>query len=227
MGYKITNTGEPLFEEFMQSLFPNFNLVALLKVVENQFTATTQEEIIREIFCDEIKSSLNIAYRNKFKNENGALLFMREFISKKGGIEIKHNYCVIPKDSRNNGLIKPVFQVSLQQYVNMDAKRILLHAGLSGGGYTWARCGFVAIDKSEVGAILHTAKSALNKTDFVAVKKVYDIYYSKNPNGKAFPMDLWAAFYYMKPILMGSDWHGELNLKNQEQFRIFKNYVSR
>gem|GEM_PF-3479077 len=40
-------------------------------------------------------------------------------------------------------------------------------------------------------------------------------------------MDLWAAFDFMKPVLMGSDWHGELDLKNKEQFRNFKDYVSR
>lgn len=227
IGYQITNKGSITFEKFMQRFFPNFNLISLLTVLENNFTATTQTNIKRLIYFDDINKLLKIEYKNEFINEDDALLFIREFINKDGIIEINHKYCVIPKNSRNNGLIKPVFQESLQQYVSMNARKILLQAGLSGGGYAWAKYGFVAINKNELDAILFKAKLALNRNDFAVVKKIYDIYYMKKPNGKSFPIDLWASLDYMKLILMGSDWHGELDLKNKEQFRNFKNYVSR
>ncbi len=195
--------------------------------METQFTPTTQTNITRKINFDDLSKILRIEYRNEYLNEDDALLFIREFVNRSGIIEIKHEFCVVPKSSRNNGIIEPVFRESLQQYVNIGAKSILVYAGLSGGGYTWAKYGFVAIDKSEVDLILNSAKFVLTKADFNAVKKIYDIYYAKNPYGTSFPMDLWASFDTMKPILMGSDWHGELDLNNIEQFRNFKDYVSR
>lgn len=227
IGYQIQGKEAAAFTTFMQRFFPHFNLVSLLRVVENQFTPISPTDITRKIYFDDLPGILKIEYKNEFQHEDDALLFIREFINNDGIIEIKHEYCVIPKNSRNNGLIKPVFQESLQQYVNINAHKIHVHAGLSGGGYTWAKYGFVAKIKDEVDIIMNSAKSSLSKSNFNVVKKIYDVYYTKNPNGTSFPMDLWASLDYMKPILMGSDWHGELDLKNKEQFRNFSDYVSR
>ena len=227
IGYQIIGKGNIPFEKFMQRAFPNFNLVSLLNVVETHFTPTSQTAIIRKIYYDDSRNTLKIEYQNKYSSEDDALLFIREFSNSKGVIDIKHEFCVIPKNYRRTGLIKPVFQESLQQYINMNAKRILVHAGLSGGGYAWAKYGFAALNKTEVDLILNKAKLGLNQHDFSVVEKIYSIYYSRKPGGTSFPMDLWASLEFMKPILMGSDWHGELDLKNKEQFRNFKNYVSR
>ena len=227
IGYKLKNNGSIIFETFMQRFFPNLNLVSLLRILENQFTLTSTTAISRIIYFNDKTGLLKIEYRNDFTNEDDALLFVREFVNKGGVIEVKHEFCIIPKKSRNNGLIKAVFQESLQQYVNVNAKKIILHAGLSGGGYIWAKYGFVATDRLEVNEVLNLAKFNLSKSDFNVVKRIYDFYYTKNPNGQSFPMDLWASLDFMKPVLMGSDWHGELDLKNKEQFRNFKNYVSR
>lgn len=187
LGYQIINAGSMSFEIFMQKMFPNFNLVSLLKVVENRFNETTAKNIYRNLYYDEFSGTLKVEYGNEFTNEDDALLFIREFSTNRNTIEIKHEYCVLPKKYRNKGLIKPVFQESLQQYVNMNAKRILVHAGLSGGGYTWAKYGFVAVDKNEVTFILDKAKTDLNENEFEVIKKIYDRYYSKNPKGKSFP----------------------------------------
>ena len=40
-------------------------------------------------------------------------------------------------------------------------------------------------------------------------------------------MILWAKIDFMKDILRGSDWHGEVDLKNKEQFTNFMEYVFR
>jgi hypothetical protein len=84
-----------------------------------------------------------------------------------------------------------------------------------------------AIDKIEVDEILSEAKKQLLQDEYDAVKDIYDIYYFNNPNGKSFPIDLWAGMGFMKKVLMGSDWHGELDLKNSSQFSNFKDYVFR
>ena len=75
----------------------------------------------------------------------------------------------------------------------MNAKKITVHAGLSGGGYTWARHGFVAVDRREVELILAKGKQQLTSDQFAIAERIYMVYYSKNPDGRAFPMELWAA----------------------------------
>ncbi len=227
IGYELIACSTIPFEIFMQSRFPDFNLLALLKMVENQFTGTTNKKLHRTIEFDDSKDLLRIEYYNEYNNQDDALLFIREFSIINRMIQVSHVYCVIPKSSRGNGLIKPVFQESLKQYINSNVKRILVHAGLSGGGYAWAKHGFAAINKAEVEAILNKAKKALSTNEFAVVEKIFNTYYSRKPKGKAFPMDLWAALEYMKPVLMGSDWRGELDLKNKEQFRNFNDYVFR
>lgn len=151
----------------MQRTFPNFNLFSLLNTVEIHFTPTSQTAISRKIYFDDTRHTIKIEYQNKYSSEDDALLFIREFINNKGGINIKHEFCVIPKNYRKTGLIKPVFQESLRQYVNMNAKRIFVHAGLSGGGYTWAKYGFAALSKTEVKLILNKAKQDLHPRDLV------------------------------------------------------------
>ena len=227
IGYAIVHTGKHSFVAFMHENFPDFNLLALVKAVEHHFNQTTTAVIVRRINSDEDGKQLRLEYYNDFTKEDDALLFVRSFLKKAGQIEINHEYCVIPKASRGKGLIKPVFQESLQQYVNMNAAKILVHAGLSAGGYAWAKHGFVAVYKIEVDAILKVAEERLPANEFNVVKRIYEVYYHRNPVGKNFPIDLWAALDFMKPILAGSDWHGEVNLKNEEQFHNFMNYVFR
>lgn len=170
--------------------------------------------------------TLIIEFKNAFVDENEALLFIRKFRNT-GEIVVSHEYCVIPLEYRGMGLIKPVFRESLQQYVNMHASRIEVHAGLADGGYAWAKHGFAAVNKKEVDAILRKAEMVLFDAQYKAVKRIHEIYYGKKPNGADFPIELWAAMDFMKPVLRGSHWHGALDLKSPAQFNNFRNYVFR
>ena len=166
-------------------------------------------------------------YENKHTKVSEALIFDREFFKSAKGIEINHSYCVIPLAHQGKGLVKTIFQSSLQEYLNMGAKRINVEAGLTVGGHIWAKHGFVALNPSEVQVILDDAKKRLKPAEFIPVKRIFDKYYTDNPGGKAFPMVLWAKIDFMKDILRGSDWHGEVDLKNKEQFTNFMEYVFR
>ena len=107
-----------------------------------------------------------------------------------GEIIVEHRYCLVPLSYQGKGLIKPIFQESLQQYVNMGVRKIRVHAGFAGGGYSWARHGFVAIDQTEVEAILAEAYKRLNVNEIVPVERIYKKYYSDHPTGAEFPMIL-------------------------------------
>ncbi len=227
LGYKIEGGDASIFEGFMQKNFPNLNILKLCSVVETNFAPTTSVDIDRIIEFDTTSSTLKLSVTNKCNNEDDVLCFERQFSNIKGTISVEHVYCVLPLNFRRNGLIKPVFQESLQQYVNMNTKKIIVHSGLSGGGYVWAKYGFVATDKKEVNQILLKAKLGLTKSQYEISKRIYDNYYLKAPKGKRFPIIKWAYLDFMKSILMGESWHGELDLKNKEQLLNFTDYVFR
>ncbi len=226
LGYTISTTDSITFIDFMQTFYPGFNLARLLLIVELQFSNTTPLTITRHIKYNK-NGDLLINFRNAFTAEDDALLFIRRVKTESNEIHIYHDYCVIPISARNKGLVKTVFHESLQQYINMNARFIHVHAGLSSGGYVWAKYGFVAGNKAEVSQMLQKAETDLKKSEFRIVNQIYIGYYSKHPEGTSFPMHLWAALDYMKPVLSGSEWHGLIDLKNKEQFRIFSEYISK
>ena len=232
IGYQITNLGRGNIDlfTFMQSIYPNFNLLRLLQVIEEILTRVTSLPIHRKIYYNTTTGELLIDFRNEFTTEEQAVVFQRTFYKETTHIIVSHDYFVLPSTHQRQGLAQPVFQESLQQYINVDVFKILVHAGLSGGGYTWAKHGFTITNRSEVDDILAAARKQLFPAQIEAIEKVYNHYYN-NPDPvfhhKAFPVVLWANIPFMKPVLMGSDWHGELNLKNEEQLTNFTNYVFR
>jgi len=227
IGYELVSADGSTLDIFINDLFPNFDILSLLQEVENNFTPATTKKIHRKITFDYAKKEFLIDYNNDTGIEDIALFFVRKFSKKRGMITVEHHLCILPKAARGKGLIKPVFQESLKQYLNCGLSRILVHAALSGGGYSWAKHGFRAVDKGEVDVILNAARGALSAADFTVCEKIYKGYYTKNPNGRAFPMHLWAALGFMKPLLMGSRWHGELNLKRAGHLKKFREYVYR
>jgi hypothetical protein len=227
IGYVIYGHGNKSLEDFLNEVFPNFNILSLVEVVEKSFNSTTTATIERSIEFNGTSKKLVLNYNNDADNIDDALVFVRQFSKISRSIVIEHKYCIIPKGFRGQGLIKPVFQESLQQYINCDARKIIVHAALSDGGYTWAKYGFRAIDREEMTVILHKARTVLDTKEFRDCEKIFYGYYTKNPTGKSFPINLWAAFDFMKPVLRESVWHGELDLKNELHLNKFREYVYR
>jgi len=228
LGYRIEGIpiDQPL-ETFMPSLFPNFDLAGLLELVDRVLAPTTSLPIHRHIRYNLNIPSLHFVFRNETDKEEDAAVFDRVVLRLHGEISVKHLYCLVPLPYQGKGLIKPIFQASLQQYVNMGIHKIVVHAGLGGGGYTWARHGFVAIDKTDVMIILENARKKLSPNEMLPVEHIFSKYYQDHPEGSEFPMIAWAHLPGMKEVLRGADWHGELDLHNPEQFRNFSNYVFR
>lgn len=214
-------------ENLLPHLLPNFDLASLLEVVERHFTPTTSLPIKRKIIYREPGKSFQVLYYNLYKEEDDAVVFDRTFYKEKDELFVDHSFCLVPQSHQGKGLIKPVFKASLQQYVNMGVRKIIVHAGLGGGGYTWARHGFVAVNREEVQEILKEARKKLSIIDLRPVEGIFKKYYFDHPAGTDFPIVLWAGLPYMKDVLRGSDWWGELDLHNPEQIRNFSNYVFR
>lgn len=224
LGYSIESSELEDIEYMINQYFTNFNLLNLLLTVEKQFSGI---EDLKPLKIINLKTKFNIhsirvSFNNYIPKRTGKelktnLSFIREFSHYKGLIDVEHLFLLLPKAYRNNGLIKPIFQTSIQEYINMNVSTISLRASLDIGGYVWARIGFVATVKSEVENILLKAETNLKDHQFKIAKRIFDFYYEKYPNGKAFPMDLWAGLEFMKNVLIGSTWSGEIDIKNKSQ----------
>lgn len=227
LGYQIHGCSTAAFIRMMNNEYRNFDLLSLLRCVETHFSPTTEHAINRFIFVDIAQGKLQICYFNDpIAGADDELSFVRTFLSKNGKISVFHDRCVLPVSHRNKGLIKPVFAESLRQYLAMGASSIYLTAGLANGGYMWAKIGFAAVNKEEVQSILKSARIALRPETFIPVNKIFDGYYQKHPNGKSFPIYLWAEIEEMKPILTAHYWEGVLDLQNEKQLTKFTYYVS-
>jgi hypothetical protein len=157
--------------------------------------------------------------------QNG-LVFSRTFIKDNNEKTVMHDFFRIPKTARNQGHGKTMLKIGLQQYLNIGVDLIKVHAALEDGGFVWAKAHFTAVNKPEMSLILANAKLSLKAEEFKKVKEVFDNYYNQEPDGKAFPINKWSSMPEMVSILRNSDWHGEINLNNQELLTNFNDYVT-
>lgn len=216
-----------LQEDFINSNFPNCNLLLLLKQINDIFSPLTHTAVNKFIHLNNsTPPEIEIQYyTDNYYDENDGLAFSRTFFRQNQDLVVKHEYFRLPEPARGKGIAKQIFRVCLQQYVNMEVKKIFVHAALTDGGYTWARNYFNAINQSEMKQILNDAQNKLTPFQFQAVERIYTNYYSKNPDGMAFPIVKWAELPFMKEIMRGSNWHGAMDLQNKEQFTNFISYV--
>lgn len=184
--------------------------------------------IYKQVFFKNLdEPELTIHYFTANYKEEQGLALSRVFTLENQKPVVYHELFKLPYSKRGLGISKLVFQSLLQQYVNIGVRRINVHASLTDGGYVWAKHFFTAILKEEVSRILKLAEKDLGVFEFNMVKRIFDNYYKKYPDGTDFPINKWAEIPCMKEILRGSDWHGSIDLNNSEQFNNFISYVFR
>jgi hypothetical protein len=127
LGYSIESSELEDIEYMINQYFTNFNLLNLLLTVEKQFSGI---EDLKPLKIINLKTKFNIhsirvSFNNYIPKRTGKelktnLSFIREFSHYKGLIDVEHLFLLLPKAYRNNGLIKPIFQTSIQEYINPD-----------------------------------------------------------------------------------------------------------
>jgi hypothetical protein len=193
LGYHIEGIPpDERLETFIATMFPDFDLASVLELVDRMFAPTTSLPIRRHIHYNVPKKILHFIFENNTDVLDETVAFDRVISWLGGEIVVEHRYCLVPLPYQGKGLIKLIFQESLQQYVNMGVRKIRVHARFAGGGYTWARHGFVAINRSEVESILDMANKTLAVNEMANVERIFKKYYSDHPDGTDFPMELWA-----------------------------------
>lgn len=212
--------------------FPGLGLMTLLAGIEGILDAHTEKPASKRIVIDATPVPyFQILYLSKnYTDEDSGLTMSRYFEYKNGRLIVFHHYLVLPKIARGQGLGTKVMGLWFDQYVNMGVKEIRVHAGLKDGGAVWAKVGFKASEKHEMENILQSARTILAGTEELqAVEAIFNNYYQTEPDGKAFPIEDWANIDEMLPVLKlyTNNWHGRIDLTNQEELLNFKQYVGR
>lgn len=227
IGFNITSDKTPL-KDFLLTYFPGFDLREYLKEIDELLTPLTQAKIEKELAYFEEPPPMIIVqfYSEDEGNDQTGLALSRTFIKRDDEFIAEHDFFRIPVTAREQGIGKKMLNLSLQQYLRLGVDKIVLEAALADGGYVWAKAFFNATIPTEVKTILDEAEKSLSPAQFKFVKRVYDNYYYKYPNGKAFPMVKWSRLEGMETILRKSRWHGEIDLNNSELLAKFKYYVA-
>ncbi|MDB5130468.1 MAG: hypothetical protein JWR02_217 [Mucilaginibacter sp.] len=230
MGYQDYSIGgSGSIVNFINTNFQGLDLLTWLTAIDNLLKGMTNKKLYKIIgFDDRAPFKLIIEYYSEDSGDKvNGLAFGRTITKNKDLKTAVHDFFRIPLFHRMKGHGKTMLAYGLKQYLNIGVDVIKVHASLADGGFVWARAHFQAVNKSEMQLILADAKLNLSNKQFKPVKSVFDNYYSKTPNGKAFPINKWSNLDGMEKILRGSDWHGEIDLNKKELLTKFKNYVIR
>lgn len=222
LGFSFSGSSMPA-DDFINSFFPNFNLLVAVRTIDTLLSSTTASGISKEILLIEVPSpSLEIRYYSRdWNDKDTGLALVRTFTLENDKPVVDHEFFRLPRSYRRKGIARKVLTALFQQYVNMGAKKILIFAALEDGGYVWATQHFLAVNPAEVATILTRAQAGLSPAEFNLVKRIYDHYYAQHIGGQSFPMYAWAALPFMEPILRKSKWHGAVDLTNPKEFSNF------
>lgn len=227
LGFEITS-GTKSPEDFLNEYFRGLELLRFLQNIDQLLSPLVNTSIIKEFAYFESKPQMIMIqyYSEDHENEDIGVALSRTFIKNENELILEHDFFRLPLKSRKSGIGKQILSYSLQQCLLMHVDKIKVRAALENGGYVWAKAFFAATESIEVKKILDRAKRELKPGLFKAVKRIYDNYYLKNPNGRDFPMVKWSELPGMDVILSKSNWHGEIDLNNLELLTKFKNYVA-
>jgi hypothetical protein len=164
------------------------------------------------------------------RSEFGEVNVNRIFKTVNGKTEVYHALLTVPNRMQGGGLSREILGSYYQQYKNAAITKIRVQANINIGGYAWARYGFAAYERYELDIILSDYKGILTAAQSKRIKDIVDTHYLKNPN-TYFPMRKIADLgrgkqnEYGKKLLLGTNWHGELDLTNKKVVKMFEDYL--
>lgn len=168
---------------------------------------------------------LNLEYKTVFGKKE-ELLLQRRINNQDGHLIAHHDWLGLPVILQRKNISRIINGALYILYRAVEVRTIETYAGLDVGGYAWAKAGFAAVDRDEIEDVLNRAKRLSLQPPAVidALSRQVDRHYAQNPN-QPFPIWEWGSTISLKEMLMGSLWHGELNLYNQQQVARFEEYL--
>ena len=148
---------------------------------------------------------------------------------------VEHCYFRLEKEFQKGGIGKSILSNSVKMYDKLGIGKVYLSAGLSVGGYAWAKYGFKPENRDDLFRLYDEVRSNM---------------YSLNLNPRIYslvtgllncddPKTVWTLSDLQMPVtkfdgeqttlgkalLMGTSWNGELDLKDRESRERFEQYV--
>lgn len=222
--WKVPKGGDAL--EFLRLHFPGFSPLTVSQQAESLLAPMAGTPVTRQWKLAGPPPELSLYFCSAdWFNEKTGIALCRTFRRTEKGLEVHHDYFAIPGPFRNQGTGKQALKTWFAQYERMKVQRIIVYATLTNGGYVWARAGFKAVKRDEVDRILAAGAKQLPPNRLAQAKLYYDDHYNNFPD-QPFPMEEWTGLLFMREVLQGSSWHGEIDLTNETEFRTFKAYVN-
>lgn len=135
---------------------------------------------------------------------------------------VEHDLFVLDTSLQGTGISKKTFQSLYKQYNAAGITKIDVHANINVGGYTWAKYGFEPVgDAESLYRECRQNVAAYHGENSAEYKDLMTILNSDDPT----KLNKIANTKYGKKALLGSDWYGTINLKNNTQRKIFEDYL--
>jgi hypothetical protein len=166
---------------------------------------------------------------------HGNVRLVRRFTQEDTRLVAYHDLLDLPEKLQDGGTSRAINKAMYYNaYKQLGIKKIKVHAALQAGGYVWAKAGFSAVNKYEVLGILHRAVKRISDGDMTILtyelideleQQVERFYASSKGN---FPLYIWAQrSEFAKDLLLGTNWHGELNFDEPVPVGIFELYINK
>ncbi|MGI4737218.1 MAG: hypothetical protein ACRYG7_18785 [Janthinobacterium lividum] len=221
-GVKFT-PDEQTIAEFISTYYSGFDLFELLGdfkqvAINRNFTWSKEEVSLTE-------DGLRIHHELHLSPRPLSVIRMLEVADSKR--RVAHEEMIIPKGFQDQGLSRDFMLPYYQQYKNSNVDKVTVFASLEAGGYAWAKYGFVAVNHKEVFDVLSGGyKRGVPPLLIKELRRGAVAFYDENGYSTHFPIHLWAETpTYGKMLLVGSEWHGELNLRDAGQMKVFREYL--
>ena len=146
---------------------------------------------------------------------------IRTFSKNGDKLTVLHDLFTVSKAYQGKGFSKDVFGALYSEYQKLGVSEIKVHANINVGGYTWAKYGFT-MDVNQAKGLCGRLRTKVS-TKKELLKIVED--FEKAHPGERFPMNLLTKHPGAKDALLGSDWLGVLDLKNESQRALFESYI--
>ncbi|AWM32092.1 hypothetical protein [Hymenobacter nivis] len=202
---------------FLANQFSGFDLFELLTTLEAVALGRNFEWTAIKI---EVMPSGNLRIEHQYDNpDDEEPLILIRTLHHKSPRRASHEEMSLPLRLQRQGLSRRLIGACYKQYKQAKVDLMTVQAGMTGGGYAWARYGFAAVQLTEVQRILDTAAER-GIDDTGAIQELReDLANFREQAVGPFPIESWARLPFGEKLLAGTQWEGVLNLRNPAQIQ--------
>lgn len=221
-GWVIKSDNREVYDinELNVNQFDNFDNLNLKEFDFDRYKNTITD-YFNELGLKKPKFRINfVGDRVKIEFENEQVACFRDImIGKDGKLVAYQTYLDINEKYQEKGIAPLIYRMNIDDYRKMGIEKVKMLANLDVGGYAWAKYGFSASKKDVESMIARN----FNEVNDPKARKIVNDYYKTHDTKENFPMNLLSQF---KDELLGTQWSGQLNLKDRKQMKVFEDYLS-